>query len=87
MVENSRQSDITSRIADYVAGARSDDLPVPVRREAIRSFVNIVGCMLGGARHEVIGLSDDVLSEFSGPPQATPRSAPGGFLHAPLSTA
>ena len=56
MVETSSQPQITGRIADYVVAAGPDDLPDPVRREALRSFVNIVGCMLGGAGHEVIGL-------------------------------
>jgi 2-methylcitrate dehydratase PrpD len=86
MVEKSRQPEIARRIADYVVAARPDDLPEPVRREALRSFVNIVGCMLGGARHEVIGLADDVLSEFSGPPQATllGRARRADVLHAAL---
>jgi 2-methylcitrate dehydratase PrpD len=86
MVETSSQPQITGRIADYVVAAGPDDLPDPVRREALRSFVNIVGCMLGGAGHEVIGLADDVLSEFSGPPQATllGRARRADVLHAAL---
>jgi 2-methylcitrate dehydratase PrpD len=74
------------RIADYIVAARPGDLPEPVRREALRSFVNIVGCTLGGARHDVIGLADDVLSEFSGPPQATllGRARRADVLHAAL---
>jgi 2-methylcitrate dehydratase PrpD len=86
MTEKSRQLDITTRIADYIVAARPDDLPEPVRREALRSFVNIVGCTLGGARHNVIGLADDVLSEFSGPPQATllGRARRADVLHAAL---
>jgi 2-methylcitrate dehydratase PrpD len=86
MLEKSRQLDVTRRLADYIVAARPDDLPEPVRREALRSFVNIVGCMLGGARHEVIGLADDVLSEFSGPPQATllGRARRADVLHAAL---
>ena len=86
MTETSRQSGITTRIADYIVAARPDDLPEAVRREALRSFVNIVGCMLGGAKHEVIGLADDALTEFSGPPQATllGRSRRADVLHAAL---
>jgi 2-methylcitrate dehydratase PrpD len=85
MLETSRP-EVMSRIADYIVAARPDDLPEPVRREALRSFVNIVGCTLGGARHEVIGLADDVLSEFSGPPQATllGRARRADVLHAAL---
>ena len=86
MVGTSPPPEITGRIADYIVAARPDDLPDPVRREALRSFVNIVGCMLGGAGHDVIGLADDVLSEFSGPPQATllGRARRADVLHAAL---
>lgn len=86
MVGTSRQPEIAARIADYIVAARPEDLPEAVRREALRSFVNIVGCTLGGARHEVVGLADDVLSEFSGPPQATllGRARKADVLHAAL---
>lgn len=86
MSETSREPEATLRIAEYIAAARPDDLPEAVRREALRSLVNIVGCTLGGARHEVIGLADDVLSEFSGPPQATllGRARRADVLHAAL---
>lgn len=86
MLEKSQPPEITRRIADYMVAARPGDLPESVRREALRSFVNIVGCTLGGARHEVIGLADDVLSEFSGPPQATllGRARRADVLHAAL---
>jgi 2-methylcitrate dehydratase PrpD len=86
MVDISRQPDIARQITDYIAAARPDDLPEAVRCEARRSFFNIVGCMLGGARHDVIGLADDVLSEFSGPPQATllGRARKADVLHATL---
>jgi len=86
MLERSRQPEIARRLAEYFVAARPDDLPEPVRREAVRSFVNIVGCALGGARHEVISLADDALSEFCGPPQATllGRARKADVLHAAL---
>lgn len=86
MVETSRQPEIARRLADYIVTARPGDLPEPARLEARRAFFNIVGCMLGGAQHEVIGLADDVLSEFSGPAQATlfGRSRKADVLHAAL---
>src|SRR5262245_9150343 len=86
MVETLPQPDIATRLADYIVAARPEDLPEAVRREALRSLVNIVGCTLGGARHDVIGLADDVLSEFSGPPQATllGRGRRADVLHAAL---
>lgn len=86
MGEPSRQPEIMRRLADYAVTARPDDLPEGARREALRSLVNIVGCTLGGAKHRVIGLTDDVLSEFSGPPQATllGRARRADVLHAAL---
>ena len=86
MPEILRQPEITRQIADYIVAARPEDLPEPVRREGLRSFVNIVGCMLGGASHDVVGLADGVLSEFSGPPQATllGRARRADVLHAAL---
>jgi 2-methylcitrate dehydratase PrpD len=86
MLDRSRQPEIARRMADYVVAARPDDLPESVRREALRSFVNIIGCTLGGAQNDVIGLADDVLSEFSGPPQATllGRARKADVLHAAL---
>jgi 2-methylcitrate dehydratase PrpD len=57
-----------------------------VRREALRSFVNIMGCTIGGARHEVVDLADLSLREFAGAPRATlvGRGAKADALHACL---
>ena len=57
---------VTSRITDYILAARWADLPDNVRRETLRSFVNILGCTIGGARHEVVELADSALTEFAG---------------------
>lgn len=86
MDETSRQPELVRRLANYITAARPGDLPEPVQTEARRAFFNIVGCMLGGAQHEVIGLADDVLSEFSGPAQATlfGRARKADVLHATL---
>ena len=46
--------DVTSRLTDYIVAARWADLPDTVRRETLRSFVNILGCTIGGARHDVV---------------------------------
>ncbi len=55
---------VTSRITDYILAARWADLPDNVRRETLRSFVNILGCTIGGARHEVVELADSTLTEY-----------------------
>lgn len=86
MVETSTQPEATSLLAEYIVAARPGDLPEAVRREAQRAFVNIVGCMVGGARHDAIALADNVLAEFSGAPQATlfGRGRKADVLHATL---
>src|SRR5277367_2923721 len=77
---------VTSRITDYIQAARWADLPDSVRRETLRSFVNILGCTVGGARHEVVALTDSALTEFVGAPHATVigRGHKADALHACL---
>ena len=78
--------EITARLTDYIMAARWSDLPAPVRREALRSFVNIMGCTIGGARHDVVDLADRSLRDFAGAPQATliGRGSKADVLHACL---
>jgi 2-methylcitrate dehydratase PrpD len=78
--------DLTSRLTDYIVGARWTDLPAPVRRETLRSFFNILGCTIGGARHEVVDLADTTLGEYAGAPHATVigRGHKADALHACL---
>ncbi|MEJ0019986.1 MAG: MmgE/PrpD family protein [Acetobacteraceae bacterium] len=70
--------EITARLTDYLLAARWDDLPQAVRHEALRSFVNIMGCTIGGARHEAVALADDALAGFAG--------AGGGHRDRPAAT-
>ncbi len=78
--------DITGRIVDYVQSTHPQHLPDTVRREARRSLFNIIGCILGGARHEAVTLTDNALSPFAGPPHATlfGRGRRSDALHATL---
>lgn len=63
--------EITSRLARYAAGLKRSDLPAQVRTEATRALFNIVGCMIGGARHDSVESAHAALQPFQGPPQAT----------------
>jgi len=63
--------DITAALAQWVADMRYETLPEAVRREARRSFVNFIGCALGGANHEAVTATAATLDEFSGPRHAT----------------
>src|SRR3954453_4736967 len=63
--------EITAKLTDYIVATRWSDLPENARREALRSFVNIMGCTIGGARHEGVGFADRRIGEYGGAPHAT----------------
>lgn len=63
--------DATSRMVDYVLATTPDSLAAPVRREALRSFLNILGCTIGGSRHEAVMLTESALLPFAGEGRAT----------------
>ena len=62
---------MTRELARYAVGSRFEDLPEAVRHEGERAFVNILGCMLGGAKAPGIDRLLAALQEFSGRPEAT----------------
>ncbi len=78
--------DITQRLTDYIVAARWSDMPAPVRRETLRSFFNILGCTIGGARHDVVEIADRTLGEYAGAAHATVigRGRKADALHACL---
>ena len=78
--------DVTARLSDYIVSVRWTDLPDDVRREALRSFVNIMGCTIGGACHEVVDLADRTLGVYAGAQHATVigRGHQADALHACL---
>lgn len=43
---------VTRILAEWVVDLQNDDIPAAVRREGVRTFVNWVGCAVGGASHE-----------------------------------
>jgi 2-methylcitrate dehydratase PrpD len=59
----------TKTIADYALDVRS--LPDTVTHEGLRSFVNIVGCTIGGSRHAAVETTWTALKPFAGSPQCT----------------
>lgn len=63
--------EVTRTLARYVIESRYADIPEKVRHEAARSFLNWVGCAVGGSRHATVGRALAALAGFSGPPQAT----------------
>ena len=77
---------VTRRLARYVAGSQSADVPPAARHEATRSLVNWLGCALGGSRHDAVTIALASLQPFAGPPQASLIGRRGRIdsLHAAL---
>jgi 2-methylcitrate dehydratase PrpD len=80
------QSSPTKALADYVVQAQPADLPAAVTKEATRTFVNWLGCAVGGAHHETLDIAIAALTPFAGAGTAsvlgrTERTDP---LHAAL---
>jgi 2-methylcitrate dehydratase PrpD len=63
--------EVTRTLARFVVGHCAADIPDRVRHEAARSFLNWVGCAIGGSRHETVECALAALAQFSGPPQAS----------------
>jgi len=57
---------ITRELARYVHTSRFDALPVAVRREGVRAFVNWVGCAAGGSREANVAHVLAILDEYNG---------------------
>ena len=62
---------LTHALATFVAEFDGRDLPPAVQAEATRAFVNAVGGMLGGARHDAVERTFRTALPFSGGAQAT----------------
>ena len=64
MSDNSAQT-----LASYVVAAR--EIPEAVRHQAARTFLNFVGCAVGGARHAAVDAAARALLPLSGSQAAT----------------
>ena len=76
----------TGRLAAFVVEATPEVLPEAVRKEAARTFLNWVGCAVGGSRHETVDIALATVGPFSGPAEASVlgRSERLDPLHAAL---
>ena len=77
-------NEVTRRLAEFAVQLRDNDLPQSVRDEALRGLFNIVGCTVGGARHESVEIVDTTLD--AGTAQATMlgRGRRASLLHCAL---
>lgn len=62
---------LSETLACFIAETSAGDLPSVVVEQSKRTLLNIVGCMIGGARHEAIETAIAGLREFGGPRVAT----------------
>lgn len=78
--------DVTRQLAEWVVGLNGKDIPQEVRREGLRTFVNWLGCAVGGARHETVDAALRAVTPFSGEAKATVLGRPERLdaLHAAL---
>jgi 2-methylcitrate dehydratase PrpD len=58
--------EVTRLLAEWVVNLKGSDIPAEVRREGLRTFVNWVGCAVGGARHETVDAALRAVTPFSG---------------------
>ena len=79
-------TEVTRILARYLVGSRPDDIPADARQEATRSFLNWLGCAVGGSVHPTLDIALNALSPFAGKPQASVlgRADRLDILHAAL---
>lgn len=62
---------VTAELAAWIVGLDGKDMPPEVRAEGVRTFVNWLGCAVGGARHETVDAALRAVEPFSGPREAS----------------
>jgi 2-methylcitrate dehydratase PrpD len=67
----SDQIAVTRKLADFVVRSKPSDVPDTVYTEAERSFLNWIGCAVGGSIHPALDRAMAALLPFAGPAQAT----------------
>ena len=58
---------LAQTLARYVLASEFDSIPERVRQEALRAFVNWVGCALGGSGADLLDRALAVADRLSGP--------------------
>src|SRR5215467_2826503 len=62
---------VTALLACFILETKIEAIPENARCEAIRSLVNIIGCALGGSRHDAVNRTWAALQPFAGREQVT----------------
>lgn len=81
-----QRTDVTRALAEWVVGCDLNSIPEATQTEGIRTFVNWMGCAVGGAKHETVDRALAGVSTFSGKPTSTVlgRTEKLDALHAAL---
>ena len=62
---------ITRQLAAWTVELGHDDIPPPVREQGVRTFVNWLGCAVGGSTHETVDRALEAIVPFAGPARAS----------------
>lgn len=65
------ENTVTRDLARWIIQHDPDSIPVSVRHQGVRTFVNWFGCAVGGASHPTVDRAWDAFRPFAGPSQAT----------------
>lgn len=76
---NARPPKVTRILAEFIDKTSYQDLPTPVRKEAVRTLMNWVGVAVGGSHDETVDRAVAALTPFSGPQQASLLGRPERF--------
>lgn len=71
-MSDSATDGVTQKLVAFVKDLDATTLPPHVQHECTRALLDAVGCMVGGAHHELVEVAHEALVEFSGPAQASP---------------
>ena len=67
---------VTAELSTWIVGLKGTNIPDEVRTEGVRTFVNWLGCAVGGARHEAADAAIRALDPFSGQRTSTVLGRP-----------
>lgn len=62
---------VTQQLAAWTVGLKYRNIPSGVRNEGVRTFVNWLGCAVGGSDHETVDRALAAVAPFSGPSRAS----------------
>ncbi len=65
-----QDKDVTKKLAAWIVDLSPQAIPESVQHEGVRSFVNWLGCAVGGAAHETVDRALTAVLPFSGPQRA-----------------